>query len=104
MVTVNDRPLQKGHITLFPVESVKATRGAAVSDGRFEVVGLTPGKYRVVIRATPDVQPRFAANGVATLKFPGSQKEISAKAKGNGQVIDVQPGKQTFDFAITDSK
>ena len=103
-VTVNGQPLRQGYITFFPTAGTKATCGAEVIDGQYQVKPLIPGPRRVVIAGTPNVQVVTHGNGPATLKIAPSANAVSPQAKGNQQVVEIKQGKQTLDFALQNPK
>jgi len=100
-VTVNDQPLAQGYITFFPIEGTKAIRGTDVIDGRYQIKAMPAERRRAVISGTPDVQ--LAVNGIGpqTLKIMPTANAISPRTKGNQQTVEIRPGKQTIDFALT---
>jgi hypothetical protein len=100
-VTVNDLPLERGYITFFPVEGTKAVRGAEIIDGTYHVEAMSTGRRRAVISATPEVQVAANGSSPATLKIMPTANAISPHTKGNQQVIEIRPGKQTIDLALT---
>jgi hypothetical protein len=103
-VIVDGHPLQEGYITFFPVEGTESTCGAKVLQGKYHIARISPGRWRVVISGTPNAQVKNSDQGVATLTFSTSPNSVSASARGNQQVIAVQPGTQTKDFELQNSK
>ena len=103
-VTINGQPLRQGYITFFPTAGTKATCGAEVIDGQYQVKPMIPGPRRVVIAGTPNVQAASHVNGPTTLKIVASANAVSLHAKGNQQVVEIQQGKQTLDFALQNPK
>src|SRR5476651_2600429 len=76
-VTVNNQPLQHGYITFFPVEGTKAVKGAPVTDGKFALAKMLPGKCKAVIAETPNVQLAQHPGAPPTLTIVPSANGIS---------------------------
>lgn len=84
-VTVNGTPLEKGNITFQPEEASKHPQGAVISNGKYTVKNLAPGKYKVNViggstegmSQSMDDKPKAVAN------------PITPTTKGNGETVDV---------------
>lgn len=109
-VKVND-----GMITFLPADGKGPTAGGPISQGRFSVDRLTPGKKIVQItavkevpfaRSSEEMAKRFAA---AKAKGDGSglidpADLIPPHAIGNNVTVEVTPGTQTLNFALKKPK
>jgi hypothetical protein len=98
-----------GSITFTP--KVGPVVGGMITDGRYQVDGLTPGTNKVQIVAVKKVN--FAASN-AELERQAKENathgdatgiveradEIPEDADGNNRDIDIKPGKQTLDFDL----
>ena len=97
-VTYNDQPVPKGYVAFYPVDGKGPTVGGEISNGRYTVKGVTPGKNRVEVMSRSSVQ---GPNDMGeALKHPVVDKDqIPNDAVGNNQVVDVAPG-QTIDLTL----
>ena len=53
-VRINDRPVERGHLTFYPVEGTKGSRGVEVKDGRYQTTNFPPGQWRVQLTEPTD--------------------------------------------------
>ncbi|HEV2969903.1 MAG TPA: hypothetical protein VGY55_07930 [Pirellulales bacterium] len=110
-VTFESKAVGNGSIVFQPADGQGPTAGAAISDGRYQVERLTPGKKIVQIIAVKKVnfaasneemerQAKENANRGDATGIVERADEIPTDAVGNNREIDVQPGKQTVDFDL----
>jgi hypothetical protein len=110
-VSYEGKAVGNGSIEFQPADGRGPTAGAAISDGRYQVDSLVPGKKIAQIIAVKKIN--FAAsneemerqakeNAVRgdTNGIVERADEIPADAVGNNREINVQPGKQTVDFEL----
>jgi hypothetical protein len=97
-VTYNGQPVPKGYVAFYPMDGKGPTVGGQISNGKYAVKGVTPGKNRVEVSSQSDVKaPDSMDEGI---KHPVVDKDaIPAGAEGNNQVVDVTAG-QTLDLAL----
>src|SRR6476661_2393613 len=99
VVTVNQQPLARGHITFYPVMGTKGVQGAPIQDGRFTLKNMPAGQWKALITQAPEVQAVRNDDGPTTLSFTASAT-ISPETKGNQSIVDVRSGKQSLAFAL----
>jgi hypothetical protein len=110
-VTFDGRPIANGQITFVPEDRKGPVVGGLITEGRYRVDKLTPGRKIVQII------------GVKKINFAQSHEEMAAAAKnaaklgdssgiieradiippgaeGNNSVVEIVSGDQTFDFSI----
>src|SRR5690349_19324065 len=68
-VNVNERPIERGYLTFFPLEGTKARRGVEVKGGHYHLKDLPPGQWRVLITETPEVEIVRTVEGPTLLKM-----------------------------------
>jgi hypothetical protein len=110
-VSYEGKAVGNGSIVFQPADGRGPTAGAAISDGRYQVESLVPGKKIVQIIAVKKInfaasneemerQAKENANRGDTTGIVERADEIPADAVGNNREINVQPGKQTVDFEL----
>jgi hypothetical protein len=112
-VSYNGEPVQKGSIAFQSADGGRSF-GADIASGRYNVDLSHPGKHTVLIRGVHERQApqsteeairqyeEAKAAGKATLDHFGQPADyIPEDAEGNSQTIEIQPGAQTVDFALT---
>jgi hypothetical protein len=99
IVTVNQQPLPRGHITFYPVAGTKGVQGAAVQDGRFTLRNMPAGQWKALITQTPELHAVRNDGGPTTLAFTASTM-ISPETRGNQSIVDIRSGKQSLAFVL----
>ncbi|HEV3418359.1 MAG TPA: hypothetical protein VG056_16160 [Pirellulales bacterium] len=110
-VSYEGNAVGNGSIVFQPADGRGPTAGAAISDGRYQVESLMPGKKIVQIIAVKKInfavsneemerQAKENANRGDTTGIVERADEIPADAVGNNREITVQPGTQTVDFEL----
>jgi hypothetical protein len=112
-VTYNGEPVQKGSIAFQSADGGRSF-GADIASGRYKVDMSHPGKHTVLIRGVHERQApqsteeairqyeEAKAAGKATLDHYGQPADyVPEDAEGNSQTIEIQPGAQTVDFALS---
>ena len=105
------KPVPNGSITFAPSAGRGPIVGAMISDGQYQVDGLTEGKNSVQIvgvkkAAGPvshaDMKRQAKENAAhgATTGIVERADEIPSDAEGNNRDVDIKPGKQTLDFDL----
>jgi len=110
-VTYDGQPVGDGTITFLPADGKGPTVGGPIAKGVY-LVDVPPGPKIVQITAVKAV--KFAqsseemARQAAERKAKGdptglieSADVIPANAGGNNAAVDIKPGRQTHDFALT---
>jgi hypothetical protein len=113
-VTYNGAPVEKGSIAFMPADGKGQPFGAAITDGRYSADKPTPGKRIATIRGLKKINfgrsseeslKMYEAAKAAGKEWAGNVSEpadyIPEAAEGNGQTVEITPGPQTLDFAIT---
>ena len=111
-VTYDGQPVGDGTITFLPADGKGQPVGGPIANGRYSVADVPPGPKVVQITAVKAV--KFAqsseemARQAAERKAKGdptglieSADVIPANAGGNNASVDIKPGRQTHDFALT---
>jgi hypothetical protein len=101
-VTYEGREIKNGWISFVPAEGGGVTAGAPIKDGRFEIQGLAPGKKQVQITAAAEVDfPKHSPEPGEVRRAPApAEPLVPPNAVGNGQTVDVRPGRQVLDFEL----
>jgi len=81
-VSYNGKPLPVGSVTFIPADPAGRAVAGEVTDGKFEVNGVTPGKNRVHVDAF-----KAKTQGTAERLFTGD-------VPGNDMEVEVGPGEQ----------
>lgn len=92
-VRVNDRTVERGHLTFFPVEGTKGTHAAEIVDGRYQTNNVPPGQWRVQITEPPDAIMLKQPDG-SPLLYARPNRPIVPAAKPELLIIDVGSAKQ----------
>jgi hypothetical protein len=101
-VTYNGAPVESGVITFSPIGG-GTSFGAKIEGGKYRPDKVYSGEYRVMIMATqsasaPRSREEAQQQGASPTKTPNY---IPENAEGNGQTVEIKPGDQTLDFALT---
>jgi hypothetical protein len=110
-VTYDGRPVEKGTITFLPADGQGPAAGGEIRDGQYRVDDLTPGAKIVQIEAFQDIpyarsseesarQAEEAMRRGGTGTAAEKAATIPPNAEGNNATVEVEPGKQTFDFHL----
>lgn len=112
-VTYNGEPVKQGYISFRPTDGTGQTFAAPIADGRYSVAKAASGKRTAVITGVREVnfysssaesyKKAEEARKVGTLQADVAEAAdyIAEDAEGNSKEVEVQPGDQTLDFAIT---
>jgi hypothetical protein len=100
-VTFNGAPVSSGYITFNPTGS-GTSFAAPIVDGKFTTQKAYAGQYQVLITsgvnfAAPKSRDEAEKQRAAQQPPPA----IPEDAEGNNQTVEVKPGEQTLDFALT---
>ncbi|WP_020470897.1 carboxypeptidase-like regulatory domain-containing protein [Zavarzinella formosa] len=93
-VTHNGQPVKNGNISFTPEGGTGTAVGGEITDGKFAVKGVTPGKYRVKVSsytkgsASDNMDEAIKAAKAAKK----SNDEVAATDDGNNQLQDVVAG------------
>jgi hypothetical protein len=113
-VTLDGQPVPHGTISFTPADKTTQgnTAGGEITEGKYSVANVTPGKNRVEISdAPPQQQPKTyeeyardqskamagAMNRQAAMrekKEVAASRRVSSDSIGNGQIIDISPDGQ----------
>jgi hypothetical protein len=110
-VTYRGQPVSRGTITFSPDDGVGPTCGGLITDGRYQVADVTPGKKRVQIVGVKAVKFAHSHEEMARAAKEAASKGdatgiidradvIPADADGNNVVIELAAGGQTRDFEL----
>ncbi len=110
-VTYEGEAIKTGNITFSPISGGPIV-GAEIVDGTYSVTGLTVGKSVVNVIAVKDVP--FARSSEEMAKMAEEQKlkgndnglidpadVIPENAVGNNAEVEIKPGEQVLDFALS---
>jgi len=114
-VTWENAPLKNGWITFTPADGKGPISGAPIKDGHYAVGDLQPGPRIVTIIGTKDVPFARSSDDMRKMFEEGKAKGdasglidpadiVPPDADGNNANIDLVPGAQTRDFALTKKK
>jgi hypothetical protein len=99
--TYDGNAIEKGYVTFLPVDGKGSTAGGPIENGKFRVVGLTPGKKRVQVTAGPPAPPGGKPISYADLdKMPPRTEVVPPNAVNNNQEIDIKPGEQLLELKL----
>jgi len=109
MITIDGKPAPTGSISLLPTGG-GATEGSTIENGKYQIADLEAGTYRAVITAFEESQ--FAENSAdlaaaAEAGRPASPplfRDLAIGAAGNNVEIEIKPGSQVRDFALSSKK
>jgi hypothetical protein len=111
-VTYNGQPVKKGFISFQPSNGQGKSFAAPIADGVYTAPQAVPGNMTAIITGTREVN-FYASSAESYQKANEAQKSgkladvaeaadyIAPDAEGNSKEVEVQPGDQTLDFAIT---
>ena len=111
-VTYEGQPVGDGTITFLPADGKGQPVGGPIVNGRYSLTAVSPGSKMVQITAVKAV--KFAQSSAEMAQQAAERKArgdatgliesadvIPANATGNNATIEVKPGTQTHDFALT---
>jgi hypothetical protein len=105
-VTYNAKPIENGYISFSP-KSSGITIASEVKDGKYSISEVVPGSYTAIIVGTKKLN-HYSSSAEAyanAAKSGGHVAEaadyIAPDASGNNKQVDINPGAQTLDFAVT---
>ena len=96
--TFEGQPIESGYINFLPDQSDGPTVGSPITNGKFQITGVVPGKKRVQIVAAAQVR-RFETPAPLP-KEETSKPTIPPNAVGNNQIVVITAGKQSLDFGL----
>ena len=109
VVTYEGAALQTGFISFTPVDGAGGTTASPIVRGRYKVEDLSPGKWRVEIRAGTEVasmpdmdapKPRADGKGGARPQAKVEEELVPPDAEGNNETVDIRKGVQKLDFPL----
>lgn len=105
-VEYNGTPVENGYFSLTPAEKGRSF-AAPIKNGVYEIAEAEPGSYTATAIGTKKVN-HYASSAEAyanASKRGGHMSEaadyIPAKAEGNSETVEIQPGDQTVNLTIT---
>jgi hypothetical protein len=102
-VKVDDKPLEEGNITLFPVDGKTATSGSAIKDGHYTVNGAPVGTMRVVVSKPKIVGYKKLYNTPDAKKYPVTAEALPERYSDSQKSelkIDVHSGTNQKNFEL----
>ncbi|MBX9677372.1 MAG: hypothetical protein K2X38_01325 [Gemmataceae bacterium] len=100
-VTYEGNPVEEGAITFLPTDGKEASRGAMIKGGRY-AADMVPGKWTVQISGGRKLAaPASSEDAYKKGQLADKAGMVPPNALGNGGAIEIKPGPQTFDFALT---
>ncbi len=105
-VTYNGQPVKVGSITFLPADGQGPSAGGVITDGAYQIEGMTPGEKNVEIKSAPDVPVIRTSQESADMAAAGVQpapakQSFPPEAQGTKQTVTIQSGEQTQDFTLT---
>lgn len=111
-VTYDGQPVMHGWISFLPTDNEGPAIGGPITDGKYDVEKIQPGRKLIKIEAVKKVP--FARSDAEMKKMAEAAKQrgngsglidkadiIPPDAIGNNETVDVTPGKHTLDLPIT---
>jgi hypothetical protein len=105
-VTYEGAPINRGYITLSPVDGHGTSCGGAIDAGKYVIDNVTPGKKIVQIIGVKQIQFARSHQEMADAaksgapKAPESADEVPSDAQGNNQTIEITVGAQEQNFDL----
>lgn len=104
-VTYNSKPVENGYISFSP-KSSGSTLAGQITDGKYSIPEAKPGAYTAVVVGRKKINhystsAEAYANAAKNAHVSEAADYIAQEAAGNNKQVDVGPGAQTIDFAIT---
>jgi hypothetical protein len=111
-VTLGGQPVESGFITFFPEDNHGTSVGGEVIRGEYKVENILPGKKRVYVSITEQIEPakvnvtksRDEANAERLAgmkkKRTGSKQPASLKLEGNDKIVEIGSGSQQIDIPL----
>jgi hypothetical protein len=110
-VTYDGQPVANGSITFTPEDGKGPVAGGPITEGKYRIVGVTPGRKIAQIIGVKKVnfaQSHEEAARVAKVNAAhGDSSGITERAdtvppdaEGNNRVVDVQPGNTEINFTL----
>jgi hypothetical protein len=111
-VTYEGQAVESGFITFFPEDKQGTSVEGEIINGEYTIVNLTPGKKRVFISITEQVEPtttnitksREEANterlAKRKKKAPSSKQSLPGNFSGNNKIVDIVLGSQQVDIPL----
>ncbi len=105
-ITFEGKPLEDGFISFLPDTGDGPTSAVKVSNGRYKMDGLTPGKTRVMIVSAVQAPAGATASAAPATKqeIRNFKPRIPSNAVGNNTIKEIAPGSQTLDFRLENPK
>jgi hypothetical protein len=105
--------VKQGFISFRPTDGTGQSFAAQIADGRYTVPKAVPGRRTAVITGVREVN-FYSSSAESYKKAEEARKAgslqadvaeaadyIAEDAEGNSKEVEIQPGDQTLDFAIT---
>jgi hypothetical protein len=105
-VTYNAKPIENGYVSFSPKGSGTTIAGE-IKDGKYSIAEAVPGSYTALIVGTKKfnhaaTSAEAYANAAKTGAHVAEAADyVAPDAAGNGKQVDINPGAQTLDFAVT---
>jgi hypothetical protein len=99
-VTYAGKAVENGTLSFYPADRKGVARAATVAGGRYWIKDLAPGKKRVRLTARPDATLEPGPGGEKRLRLLPDREGIPAQGVENEEVVEVNKGRQTLDFAL----
>lgn len=111
-VTLNGEPIQKGAISFRSADGRGPSIGGMIENGQYSIEKAVPGSRIAVISAidegkviaSRDEAMKLIEEAKAEGKQPFEAMRVDLvppTAKGNSETVEIAPGSQTLDFAIS---
>jgi hypothetical protein len=110
-VVFDGRSVANGSITFIPEDGKGPTAGGPISEGRYRIDNITPGRKMVQIVSAKKGNVFHSREEILQAAKTRSQQgavsgiidradEIPANAEGNNSIVDVQPGQTEWNFDL----
>ncbi|MCO6047096.1 carboxypeptidase-like regulatory domain-containing protein [Aeoliella sp. ICT_H6.2] len=97
-VTVDGQPLPYGHIGLQGSGSGGERFGAEISNGKYSIPSVPPGKYEVTITGEDGPPVQVTAEQARQGGVQAAKELITLSHPKNGQTVDIVGGRNSLDF------
>ncbi len=92
-VILDERPLDDGYVSFFPIAGVGHALSGPIAAGRYKLDGIKPGRYRVLVSRVPKTDRSERPKLLPLAAIPPT-------AIGNIAVHEIAVGQQILDLAI----
>ena len=104
-VTVDGQPLKRGSVRLEPDGGSGSPAGGMVQNGKYEVTGVKPGRYKLhvdgEIESAGPVSQEEVMKRTEKEHKAVTQNPVPPGAAGNDAVVEVTGSTQTHDVKLT---